>query len=453
MFNEGLWLGSHASHSLMLAIREKALSQVCGSDAVATAPSDPLLSIADGVGVISVRGSLISGNAGFLSYYGLVGYDDIRTSLVAAITDPAISAILLNVDSGGGAVGGVADLANFISRVDAVKPVITYADGMLGSGAYWFGSAARKIVISPTTIAGSIGVIMTHTEVSKARAEAGITDTVIRAGKYKALGSRNEPLTEQAKAQYQAQADEIARVFTSAVATQRKVPYSRVESQLGQGREFIGAQAVSAGIADAVGTFEDALALAKSFAPVDKSSTITQNPRQYRGVVNMPKPTLTAKVLEPQIVLETDPPSGEVSSAVEPTEEVAKPAEADTQLLDYLRAELAISQARNVELQVQAVSMQAQIAETTDTHAGLLAIARESLQRLSVPLGSSAEASANFNALQVIAEHARVLPVYLSKFKIGGIANTLPDDLTRPEPIAKPAVVHHLFRALVPSTK
>lgn len=493
--DEGIWLGSMDAHRFALNASSQAV-QLLMSGQSSKDGLPEILSVNDGVGVVSIRGPLVSGSAGFMAYFGVTGYNDIRTALVAAVNHPDVSAIVLDINSGGGAVAGVADTANFISQVDALKPVVTYADGMMGSGAYWLGSSARKVLISQTTIAGSIGVIMTHTEASRMRDQAGITDTVIRAGEYKALGGPYEPLSEKAKAQYQAQADQIMQVFTSHVASRRKVSYAKADAQMGQGREFVGEQAVTAGLVDKTGTFEDAIAMAKSLVPVDRNKGTSQTSRQFQGAIEMSKTTLTAQ----QIALIAS--GGSLETAVKTPEELAAEetarvaAEAETtrlaalaaaggaaktpeelaaeaaaataaaaaaaaagttpaaktesELTIFLRSELAAAQTKTTEQAVQLAALQAQVDTTKDTHGALLDIARAAVGNMNVALGGNAEGAKTFTDVQVVTEHARVLAIFTKKLPIGGVAAS---SVTDTEKQVKTAVVHPLFKALVPLSK
>jgi ClpP class serine protease len=116
----------------------------------------PIWDKQDGVAIIDISGSLISGDSGWMRMYGVLGYDNIQAALVQAVTDPEVKSIMLHISSGGGAVTGVDDLAAFIKRIDTLKPVVTFAAGTMASAAYWLGSSGRYIMSSQT----SIGVVL-----------------------------------------------------------------------------------------------------------------------------------------------------------------------------------------------------------------------------------------------------------------------------------------------------
>jgi signal peptide peptidase SppA len=118
-------------------------------------------------------------------------------------------------------------------------------------------------MVGATAGIGSIGVLMVHTEYSELDKRVGIKTTHLTAGKYKALGNSAEPLSDLAREALQAELDYIYDIFISAVARNREVSANEVREKMADGRIFIGRQAVDAGLADSVGTFEAALDLAE----------------------------------------------------------------------------------------------------------------------------------------------------------------------------------------------
>ena len=271
-----LWAGNDSSYEIVAQAYVAALAlQSSGNPP----PQSSLLALAGNVGVITVDGPLIPGEAGFMSYFGITGYGDIRNALIEAVSHPDVKSIMLSINSGGGAVDGCADCATLISKVAEIKPVLTYADGAIGSAAYWIGSQADAVLIGPTTVAGSLGVILKHREMSKAYADAGVTNTVIRTGEYKQLANPVEPLSDTAKAELQQMSDDIYSVFLGAVAKAKSMSPALVDAKMGKGREFVGQRAVSVGLADGIATFEGALSAAKAMQPFDNGMSGRQNMR------------------------------------------------------------------------------------------------------------------------------------------------------------------------------
>jgi len=141
------------------------------------------------------------------------------------------------------------------------KPIVALADGFAASAAYWIGSAADKMYItSDTTAVGSIGVVATHFDYSKAEAQRGITVTEIAAGKYKRIASEHAPLSEEGRTSIQDQVDHVYGVFVDAVARNRGVSSQTVLDKMAEGKLFLGKQAISAGLVDGMSSLEKLVA-------------------------------------------------------------------------------------------------------------------------------------------------------------------------------------------------
>ncbi len=186
-----------------------------------------------------------------------------------AVDDPEVKGILLNIDSPGGTVDGTMDLARRIQAARGKKPIVALADGQACSAAYWIGSAADAFYMTnETTMVGSIGVVFTHVDQSKALEKAGLVVTEITAGKYKRAISSVKPLDEEATAILQALADDIYTLFVNDVSTFRGVPVAQVLDQMAEGRVFMGQKAIEAGLVDGVSTLDDLVnQLAQGRAP------------------------------------------------------------------------------------------------------------------------------------------------------------------------------------------
>ena len=136
----------------------------------------------------------------------------------AAVNDDSIKTIILDIDSPGGSVAGVPEVADKIFKARDKKPVVAVANSMAASAAYWIGSAAQELVVIPSGMVGSIGVISAHTDVSKFEENQGFKTTLITAGKFKAEGNMFEPLGTEALESIQSVVDEYYDSFVSAVA-------------------------------------------------------------------------------------------------------------------------------------------------------------------------------------------------------------------------------------------
>lgn len=222
--------------------------------------SAPLQVLDNGVGVITINGGLVNSDSWYLKYMGMVGYPHIQDSLVEAYSNPDVKSVVLAIKSPGGAVSGVSETAAAIRALGTVKPVSTFADGMMASGGYWLGSQTGDIMAASMSQLGSIGVVMTHIEYSKMMEKAGITATVMRKGEYKMLMTPHEPLSDKAKAQAENDMSVIYDAFTQDVANGMNVSQDKVKNTWGEGRVFWTNEAVSLGMANSSGSLTDAVA-------------------------------------------------------------------------------------------------------------------------------------------------------------------------------------------------
>ncbi len=176
------------------------------------------------------------------------------------VADPNIGTIVLDIDSPGGGVYGIAELAEEIFKARADKRIVAVANSMAASAAYWLGTAADELVVTPGGEVGSIGVYMIHEDWSAAYEQAGVKPTLIKFGEHKAEGIDIEPLSDAAKDALQKRVDEYGAMFTSAVAKHRGTSAGAVSKEFGQGRVFGAKEAVKRGMADRVDSLQDTLA-------------------------------------------------------------------------------------------------------------------------------------------------------------------------------------------------
>ncbi len=204
-------------------------------------------------GVVTQRGNMMDDVSG----PGAASTQKFSSALRQAIADPSVGAILIDIDSPGGSVYGVEELANEIIASRAQKPIIGLANSLAASAAYWVGASCSELYCTPGGEIGSIGVWQAHEDWSKALDEAGIKTTLISAGKFKTEGNPYEPLGQDAQDFMQSRVDDYMAAFTKNVAKGRGVSVEVVRKDFGQGR-VLGAQAAqSAGMIDGVMTFDD----------------------------------------------------------------------------------------------------------------------------------------------------------------------------------------------------
>lgn len=210
------------------------------------------------IAVIPIHGTLVRRTVGLEASSGLTSYLALADQLDAALANPQVRAILLDVDSPGGESGGVFDLADRLRAATRTKPVWAVANDQAFSAAYALASAATRVFVARTGGAGSVGVIALHADHSAKDAKDGIRYTPVFAGARKNDLSPHEPITDAAHAILGREVERVFGLFVDTVAKHRGISAEQVRAW--DAALFFGADAVSAGLADAVGSFDDALA-------------------------------------------------------------------------------------------------------------------------------------------------------------------------------------------------
>lgn len=212
----------------------------------------------NGTAIIPIQGTLVR-RAGWLdAVSGMRSYESIRGDLALAMASSDVSRVLLDIDSGGGEVNDCFDLCDVIYAARKLKPVYAFANDYAFSAAYAIGSAAQQLNVTRVGGVGSIGVICVHCDQSEFDAKIGVKYTAIYAGDHKNDFSSHEPLGKDVKADAQKEIDRIYGMFAGQVARNRNMSESVVRDT--QARLFYGDEGVSAGLADAVSTFDEFLA-------------------------------------------------------------------------------------------------------------------------------------------------------------------------------------------------
>ena len=214
--------------------------------------------IRDGVAILSVTGPLFRYANLFTAISGATSYDILARDFNAALENPQVRSILLNIDSPGGEASGVSEFADMIAQARDRKPVVAYVGGMGASAAYWLAAATSEIVVNDTAMLGSIGVVLGIEDSRERDAKNGVRrmEIVSAVSPYK----RTDPASDEGRSRLQARVDALADVFVGKVAAYRGVTRDTVAQEFGQGDVFVGQAAVDAGLADRVGSFEAVLA-------------------------------------------------------------------------------------------------------------------------------------------------------------------------------------------------
>ncbi len=206
-------------------------------------------------GVISQRMGLMSAMSGGTSI------DELRGQLRQALADPAVSAIVFDIDSPGGATDGVPEFAAELRQArQGAKPIVAQVNTLAASAGYWLAAQCSEVICTPSGEVGSIGVYAMHEDVSRQDEMAGVKTTLISAGPFKVDGNPFEPLTDTARAAIQEQVDAFYSMFVADVGRGRKTNADNVAANYGQGRTLLAKPALAAGMIDGIDTLDATLA-------------------------------------------------------------------------------------------------------------------------------------------------------------------------------------------------
>ena len=222
--------------------------------------------LGDAVAVIPVQGVIMAGRGAGSVESGLVYSDRLIEDLAEAQADPRVRAIVLDVDSPGGSVVGSVDIYNAL--LECTVPVVTSMGETAASGGYYVACATQYVYARPGTFTGSIGVIMRITHAEELMAKVGIDVQIIKSGPYKDQGGWHRPLSEEEVAMLKTIIDQAYDDFVQVVVAGRGLTDSEVRA-VADGRIMTGRQAVAAGLVDAEGDLDDAIAKAAALAGIE----------------------------------------------------------------------------------------------------------------------------------------------------------------------------------------
>src|SRR5690606_15917072 len=304
--------------------------------------------VVDGIAVIEIAGTLVHRGAWIGQSSGLTSYEGIAAQLQAAISDPAIRGVALDIDSFGGEVAGAFDLADRIRAARQVKPVHAFVADHALSAAYALASQADRIILPRTGAVGSIGVVAMHSDMSGALDQKGIAVTLIHAGARKVDANPYQPLPEAVRDRIAGELEDLRQLFAETVAEGRG---RRLDTSQALGTEaavFRGEAAVFAGLADEVA---DPVTAFRAFAAEPRgTSTLTSTPKG-KGPMMTTAPEDHAQ--PPAAPATSTPPEPSPPEAIAPPQTEATPS------VEAIRAEAAevaqvCAQAARLGIQIDA---------------------------------------------------------------------------------------------------
>jgi len=253
------------------------------------------VSLADSTAVLPVIGPIFP-RANLMTMSGGVSVQSLAYDFNVALESKQVDAIVLNIDSPGGEVTGIGEFADMIFQSRDKKPITAYVYGLGASAAYWIASAASEIVMSSTAEVGSIGVVAGYTDRRKQNESKGVQDIEIVSSQspYK----RPDPTTTGGRAQIQEAVDRMAEVFIGGVAKYRGIQASEVTENYGQGKMFVGEDAIQRGLADRIGSLEmlvqeqqaqkaNSLSLLFTGGSMDVKTLKAEHPAVYAEVITL----------------------------------------------------------------------------------------------------------------------------------------------------------------------
>jgi len=331
--------------------------------AIALPLSRPTIEAPTGIAVIPIIGTLVRRTLGLDPMSGFTSYTEIGSMIDTAVADPNVEGILLDIDSPGGEAGGVFELGEQIRTADAVKPVWAIASDATFSAAYAIACGASRVAVTRTGGVGSIGVIAMHVDQSVRDAQEGYRYTAITAGDQKNDFSPHEPLDKNATARLQAEVNRLYGMFVDHVAGMRKLDSQAVRAT--EAGVYFGSDAVTAGLADAVGNLDGVLADFSSFLVARRTRGHVMSGSTRSLTVSIPSIKEEDPMSQPEV------PAVPVTSDPAPVPDAPVPASLPVEKEDKPAPANASASMPNID--AVAIAEMCQLAGHTELTAGFLA--------------------------------------------------------------------------------
>lgn len=227
---------------------------------VALVSRDSKFDFSDKVAVIEIKGVILDPT-------------EVNDALREYAKRDDVKAIVLRIDSPGGAVGPSQEIYREVMRIRSTKKVVASMGSVAASGGYYIAAAADKIFANPGTITGSIGVIIEFMNTEELFKKIGVKGTTIKSGRFKDTGSPLREMTEADKKLLGDVVGDIHSQFVTAVAQGRNMKYEEV-AVIADGRIFSGAQAMKLGLVDQLGSLDDAIAEVARLAGIEEKHSV-----------------------------------------------------------------------------------------------------------------------------------------------------------------------------------
>lgn len=256
--------------------------------------------VVNGIAVLPVSGTLVSKTRSLQPYSGMTGYNGIVTRLQQAISDPGVDGILLDMDTPGGMVAGAFDCADIIARLREIKPVWALANDMNCSAGQLIASAASRRLVTQTARAGSVGVLMAHSNYGAALKTQGVEVTLIYSGDHKVDGNPYEKLPKDVRADFQSRIDATRLMFAEKVSEYTGMSVQAVLDT--EAAVFTGQESIDHGLADELVNNTDALNVMRESIDKKQKTTFEVKMSKTTTAAVVPVSAVSAVVAAPEAV-------------------------------------------------------------------------------------------------------------------------------------------------------
>lgn len=416
-----------------------------------------LLQIEGNVALMRVSGAMSNKDSWMNRLFGVTSYPEIVAAVQEATDLDGVDTLLMELDTPGGSASGLETVTEALNWAkEQGMTVQTHTSGAMLSAGYWIGVSGGEITATKMADIGSIGVVMVHQSVYEALKESGVEYTVIRSGKYKALGHPTEKLTDEAKEIMQTKADQMYGFFLDHIVTNRPQLSFGTSESWAEGLTFFGEEAKMVGLVDRVTTLSNRV---ESLEIIDNQSNHANNTGTFTQEVgtmgkkqtvlrsNQDKAALAAgaDVTEVETVQVDATVTGTEGTAPEPKAEGAAPgaegeageispeanAEGDeakvitlestttSELSDYLKEQNATLSDEKAALTQSLSNAEAELSALKADQSSLLKIAVEATHRMQVATGFSPVDLEGLPASTVAAQYDTAKTTFEAKYTVG----------------------------------
>ena len=271
------------------------------------------VSIRDGTAIIPIHGPITARNTFFSLFAGGTSLETLAKDFREALSNEDVKSILFDIDSPGGVAVGPMEMAEMIYNARGRKPIYSYIGRNGSSAAYWLASATEKIIVNPSALVGSIGVVTTI-PVQEQPDQNGYKNIEIVSSN--AALKRADPKTKEGLAEIRRELDDLESTFIESIAKYRSITPEIIKADFGGGGVVIGSQAVNKNMADALGTYEEVLANLNQKISINSNNQIMSKEQNKETKADISKKEITADYIKKEFPDVTNTIIQEVSSDI-----------------------------------------------------------------------------------------------------------------------------------------